>query len=133
MSLDLKPPAVLSVGVTGHRELISDQGSIEQSILTVLNSLSQALHHAAQKDAAFFSPASAKIRFVTMAAEGADLSGTSAAMTAGADVAFVMPFAWNEYCADFQPANLSKVRQFLARASSSFELPGRPAEGTRAH
>jgi hypothetical protein len=133
MSLDLRPPAVLSVGVTGHRELISDQGSIEQSILAILNGLSQALHHAAQKDAAFFSPATPKIRFVTMAAEGADLSGTSAAMTAGADVAFVLPFAWDEYCADFQPANLSKVRQFLARASSSFELPGRRDEGPRAY
>ena len=68
-----------------------------------------------------------------MAAEGADLSGTSAAMTAGADVAFIMPFAWDEYCADFQPANLSKVRQFLASASSSFELPGRRDEGPRAY
>src|SRR3977135_2899267 len=63
MSLDLRPPAVLSVGVTGHRALISDPGSIEQSILTVLNTLCHALRHAAEKDAAFFSPASAKIRF----------------------------------------------------------------------
>lgn len=133
MSLDLRPPAVLSVGVTGHRELISDPGSIEQSIVAVLNALSQALHHAARKDAAFFSPAKPKIRFVTMAAEGADLSGTSAAMTAGADIAFIMPFAWDEYCADFQPANLSKIRQFLANASSSFELPGRRDEGPRAY
>jgi hypothetical protein len=133
MNLDLRPPAVLSVGVTGHRELISDPGSIEQSIAAVLNALGQALHHAAKKDAAFFSPASAKIRFVTMAAEGADLSGASAAMRAGADVALIMPFAWDEYCADFQPANLSKLRQFLASASSSFELPGRRDEGPRAY
>jgi hypothetical protein len=133
MSLDLRPPAVLSVGVTGHRELISDPGSIERSILTVLNALCQALHHAVQKDAAFFSRAKPKIRFVTMAAEGADLSGAHAAMTAGADVAFIMPFAWDEYCADFQPANLSKVRQFLTRAASSFELPGRRDEGPRAY
>jgi hypothetical protein len=133
MSLNLRPPAVLSVAVTGHRALISDLGSIEQSILTVLNTLYQALHHAAQKDAAFFSPAKPKIRFVTMAAEGAELSGTNAAMTAGADVAFIMPFAWDEYCADFQPANLPEVGQLRASASSSFELPGRRDEGPRAY
>jgi hypothetical protein len=121
------------VGVTGHRELISDPGSIEQSLVTVLNALSQALHHAAKKDAAFFSPAKPKLRFVTMAAEGADLSGTSAAMAAGADVALIMPFACAEYCADVQPANLSRLRQLLARASSSFELPGRRDEGPRAY
>ncbi len=68
-----------------------------------------------------------------MAAEGADLDATSAAVTAGADVAFIMPFASGEYCADFQPANLSRLRQFLARACSSFELPGRRDEGPRAY
>lgn len=129
----MRPPAVLSVGVTGHRELISDPGSIEQSILTVLNPLRHAVHNAAEKHAAFFSPAKPKIRFVTMAAEGAELSGTNAAMKAGADVAFIMPFAWDEYCADFQPANLARVHQLLASASSSFELPGRRDEGPRAY
>jgi hypothetical protein len=133
MSLDLKLPAVLSVGVTGHRELISDPDSIEQSILTVLNTLCHAVHNAAEEDAAFFSPAKPKIRFVTMAAEGADLSGTNAAIKAGADVAFIVPFAWDEYCADFQPASLSRVHQFLASASSCFELPGRRDEGPRAY
>jgi hypothetical protein len=133
MNLDLRLPAVLSVGVTGHRELISDPGSIEQSILTVLNALRHAVYNAAEQDAAFFSPAPPKIRFVTMAAEGADLSGTNAAIKAGADVAFIMPFGWDEYCADFQPANLSSVRQFLASASSCFELPGRRDEGPRAY
>ncbi len=68
-----------------------------------------------------------------MAAAGAELSGTNAAMTAGADVAFIMPFAWDEYCADFQPASLSKIGQLLASASSSFELPGRRDEGPRAY
>jgi hypothetical protein len=133
MSVDLRLPAVLSVGVTGHRELISDLDSIEQSILTVLNTLRHAVHSAAEEDAAFFSPAKPKIRFATMAAEGADLSGANAAIKAGADVALIMPFAWDEYCADFQPANLSRVHQFLASASSCFELPGRRDEGPRAY
>jgi hypothetical protein len=132
-SPDLRPPAVLSVGVTGHRELSSDPGSIEQSILNLLNALRHAVHAAAEADAAFFSPAKPKIRFVTMAAEGAGLSGTNAAIKAGADVAFITPFAWDEYCADFQPANLAKIRRFLASASSSFELPGRRDEGPRAY
>jgi hypothetical protein len=133
MKLDLRQPAVLSVGVTGHREPISDRDSIEQSIVTVLNTLCHAVRNAAEKDAAFFSPAKPKVRFVTMAAEGAALSGTNAAIKAGADVAFIMPFAWSEYCADFQPANLSRVHQLLASASSCFELPGRRDEGPRAY
>jgi hypothetical protein len=133
MRVDLRPPAVLSVGVTGHRELISNPGSIEKSIVAILTSLHAALLRAAQEDAPFFSAAKPTIRFVTMVAEGADLLGTSAAIKIGAEVAYILPFAWSDYRADFNAANFSIVERLLETASSLFELPGRRDEGARAY
>ena len=133
MTVDLRPPAILSVGVTGHRNIGPNSVSIEEAIATILTSLREALFSVVRADPTIFSEEKPKIRFITMAAEGADQAGTSAALRCSVDVAYILPFHWNDYCADFKPENIPLAEQLLSNATSLFVLPGRREEGARAY
>jgi hypothetical protein len=136
VATDLRPPAILSVGMTGHRDLASvpeTQQAIEDSIAGILASLTSALRGASEIDKAFFSPDESKLLFLTMAADGADLLGARAAARCGVDHACILPFPMAEYSKDFEARQLPAASEFIASASSMLELPGCRKEDARAY
>ncbi len=136
MATDLRPPAILSVGMTGHRKIASVPGrlqTIEDDIAKILTSLAAALRDASDTDKAFFSADESKLRFVTMAAEGADLLGARAAARCGVDHACILPFPMAEYGKDFEAQQLTAASEFIESASSILELPGCRHEEARAY
>ena len=136
MLSDLRPPAVLSVGVTGHRSIGDDKKqleAIEDSLTTILKSLQGELMAASKIEAAFFSSAVPKLRVITMGASGADIVGMRAARTCRVEMVLVLPFPWEVYRKDFDEASLSEASQNISDALYKFELPGTREEGARAY
>ena len=133
---ELLPAPVLSVGLTGHRNIAMygvAAEAVEHGIAAVLGALQRALAPAFAREAAFFSTAAPTMRLVSMGAEGADLLGARAADKLGIEVAYIMPFAWDEYRSDFLPSSAAVAGEKIARAASLLELPGRRDEGPRAY
>src|SRR6266849_1735827 len=104
---ELLPPLVLSVGLTGHRNVGMTGAAAEateRSIGAVLEALGRALTPVIAQDASFFSAAAPVMRLITMGAEGADLLGMRAAGRHGLKISCVIPFALDDYRNDFSPA-----------------------------
>jgi hypothetical protein len=130
----LLPSPVLSIGLTGHRELDAARAAaIEQAIGTVIEALLRALPPAIAQEAVYFAATKPIARLVTMAAEGADLIGARAAGKRGVAIACVLPFAWDEYRHDFSPAYQAVAEDTIAHATSVLALPGTRGEGPRAY
>ena len=87
-SIELLPRAILSIGITGHRDLQADPNTstIVATLNTLFAHLSRALRDTAQHELSFFSNAEPVLRTVCMAAEGADLLGAQAAQAAGSAI-----------------------------------------------
>jgi hypothetical protein len=133
---ELLPPPVLSVGLTGHRNVGmtgATAEATERDIGAVLEALQRALPPVIAQDALFFSAATPVMRLVTMGAEGADLLGMRAAARHGLKVACVIPFALDDYRNDFSPAGADVAAELFAKTESLLELPGRRDEGPRAY
>ena len=133
---DLCPPPILSIGLTGHRKLANHEGTpekIENAIGALFDSIADALVHAVSKELAYFASAPPTIRLVTMGAEGADFFGSCAALKRRLNVAYILPFAWNDYKSDFSSPSLARTIENLKLASSVLELPGTRDEGPRAY
>jgi len=106
MNLDMRPDAVLSVGITRHRNLDADRQSFaaaQAAIEDIFRRLSTALSTAVSEDAAYFSAEVPILRVITMAAQGADLAAAQAAVVCGAELSCVLPFQVDEYLKDFLP------------------------------
>ena len=105
--LELRPPAVLAVGISGHRD-IGVEGrkadAVAAALYSVFRKLSSAFINAAAVDRAFFSHETPTLRALCMAADGADLLGARAAHQCGAEIAVVFPYAADEYKTDFESA-----------------------------
>lgn len=133
---ELLPPPVLSVGLTGHRNVATDgetAEAIERGIGAVLEALQRALAPAVAREAAFFSAAAPIMRLITMGAEGTDLLGIRAAARYEIKIATVIPFAWDEYRNDFSASATAVAAEISSRTDSVLELPGRRDEGPRAY
>jgi hypothetical protein len=134
---DLRPRAVLAVGITGHRGIgVEDDtaAAVAAAFDAVFRKLVPAFANAAVANAAFFSGERPVLRAICMAADGADLLGARAARDSGADLAVVLPFSVDEYKKDFtSAAALRLFGDVLASASTRFELSGSHAEGARAY
>jgi hypothetical protein len=135
--VDLRPSAVLAVGITGHRDMTLHD-HIAQAVATTLNELFATLTHSFKKaireDPTFFSNAEPVLRAIGMVAEGADLIGTQAARRAGAEIACILPFAFDEHQKDFRsPATRELARIIFTAAHARFILPGSREEGPRAY
>jgi hypothetical protein len=133
---ELLPPPVLSLGLTGHRNVGmtgATAEATERDIGAVLEALQRALATAIAQDASFFSAAAPVMRLITMGAEGADLLGMRAACRHGLKVSCVIPFALDDYRADFSPAGTNVAAELFAKTESLLELPGRRDEGPRAY
>jgi hypothetical protein len=136
MLQDLRPPPVLSIGLTGHRKMTANRSEIaavERSLRDLLTRLKLALPAAAAADSDYFAATGPRVRLMTMGAEGADLLGMRAANSCGFDLDCVLPFPWEEYREDFSPEAATEAAECMAKASSRLVLPGRHAEGPRAY
>ena len=135
-SIDLRPRAMLFVGITGHRDLQADPNTspIVTTLNTLFANLSRALRDAARHELSFFSNAEPVLRTVCMAAEGADLLGAQAAQAAGSAIVCVLPFPLDEYQRDFSsPAAATALRSLFETADAHFILPGERTEGARSY
>jgi hypothetical protein len=134
MLKELLPSPVLSIGLTGHRQLDSGLvGAIELALGTILEMAQRALAPAIAPDQAYFAATMPTARLVTMAAEGADLLGARAAGKYGLALSCVLPFPWSEYRHDFSPTYAALAEDVIAHAASVVELPGTRQEGPRAY
>src|SRR6516165_6493329 len=135
-SIELLPRAILSIGITGHRDLQADPhtSAIAATLNTLFANLSRALRDAAQHELPFFSNAEPVLRTVCVAAEGADLLGAQAAQAAGSAIVCVLPFPLDEYQRDFSsPAAATALRSLFERANAHLILPGERTEGARSY
>jgi Protein of unknown function (DUF4231) len=136
MFKDLLPAPVFSIGLTGHRD-VAVQGStgdaVERSVGDVFEALRRAVPPAVAQESAYFSADTPVTRLITMGAEGAELLGIRAAIRAGLEVSYVIPFSLNEYSRDFSSAAASEAMKLLAQSGALLELPGLRSEGARAY
>jgi hypothetical protein len=135
--VEMRPPAVLSVGITGHRS-IGREGPIARAIAETFDELFLRLAHglrtAIAQDRSFFSDATPVLRLLGMAAEGADLLSARSAQSAGAEIGCVLPFPFEEYRNDFESVSSRKLAEaVIAGAAATFVLPGTRTEGARAY
>ena len=134
--IELRPRAVLAVGVTGHRNIgtDADRRALRVALDSVFTGLSDGLKSVAERERAFFSKAEPRLRTICMAAEGADLLGAQAARAAGSEIACVLPFVFEEYRHDFSAPDAARAAQSaVEEAEARFELPGSRDEGPRSY
>jgi hypothetical protein len=135
-SLDLRPPPVLAVGVTGHRRIklhSVEARSLEDSIKRLIEGMRAGLATWAG-DNNVFQPIAPVVRIVGMAADGADLIGARAGFQAGAQLANILPFPLDNYLADFTDADAQVVfKEVVTSSQATLELPGTRDEGDRAY
>jgi hypothetical protein len=136
IDLDLRPRAVLAVGITGHRNIGADAEltrSARAAVTDLLRRMTRALDEVVAKDANYFSDDKPILRVVTMAADGADLAGAQAARDCSLELACILPFEIAEYLNDFTSASVPLAERIIGTADSRFTLPGTRAEGPRAY
>ncbi|HVF94316.1 MAG TPA: DUF4231 domain-containing protein [Sphingomonas sp.] len=138
---DAHPPLIplgLSLGVTGHRAVALGEAGAERTRVHLreqLDALRDAVARFAVIDGRWFGAEPPKLALLSPLAPGADQIAAEAALDAGWDLKAILPFAREEYAADF-PAGVARTQldAVLARASCVLELPGvreQPAEAYR--
>jgi hypothetical protein len=130
--VDVRPSAVLNVGITGHRDLLPTE-ALEASIGQILSSLEEAVQQIVALNPDLFDGTPAKLRVISMAAQGADLLSVRAALAGNFDVACIMPFRRQEYAIDFDEPNRAEMERAAEAATAVLELPGTREEGARAY
>lgn len=130
-----RPPFALAVGMTGHRSDALGDGAdaaIRSRLETILAQVAAAAEAVRARHAACFDPGPSQLRLVSPLADGADQIAAEAALAAGFTLQAVLPFAREDYLADFTaPAALAGFETLVARATCVLELPGdraRPLE-----
>lgn len=123
-------PLSLAVGVTGHRDLASDDTAALYSRLhAVLASLRAATERLHAAEAVNFAAAPPVVRLLSPLAAGADQVAARAALDLGFDLHAVVPFRRAEYRTDFaaEPDNdaAASFDALIARADRVLELPCR--------
>ena len=135
--IEIRPDAVLVVGVTGHREIGVEGAAakvIAATLHDVLQDLSDIMSASAAANVAYFSDAAPRLRLVTMLADGADLLAARAAASIGGEIAAVLPYSFDEYVRDFTSSeSLRMLSETWQVAATKLELPGTRQEGARAY
>jgi len=115
-------PAVLSIGVTGHRAARLDSvdgAALDAAIAATLYRIEQA--------AAVAAPV-VELRLISALADGADCRVARAAHQRGWTLSSVLPFARTRYAADFAcPQSLATFEHLLAASDRVFEIAGEEA------
>jgi hypothetical protein len=135
--VELRPPPVLAIGVTGHRHIGTESRealAVASALDSLLGELTRAFNAIVAAERSVFSNAQPVLRLVGTVADGSSLLGARSARALGADIACVLPFAPEEHEKDFSsPAALELAATVIASAHSLFVLPGERGEGERAH
>ena len=123
------PGLAVQLGVCGHRHLPgADPDAIAAAATGLLQALGReaALLHAADQaqTSPLYSAAPPRLRCICGLAEGADSILAEAALDEGWELVAVLPFAPDEFAADFAGAALGRYRALLARATEVCALDG---------
>jgi hypothetical protein len=134
-AVDLRPAAVLAIGVAGHRNIgVENEPAVAAALAALLTRINEAFRKIVAAEGPFFSGAEPVLRVVGTPAEGSSLLAAQAARKLGAEVACILPFAPDEYERDFStPAARALARTIIGDAQAVFVLPGRHEEGARAY
>ena len=99
-----RPRLELAIGITGHRQVNlhgADQVALKAAVATALTQLVAALQAVQQRYPEAFDAAPARFRLVSALADGADSLVAHAALAAGWRLDACLPFARDDYAADF--------------------------------
>jgi hypothetical protein len=132
---DLRPAAVLAIGVVGHRRIgIEGEAAqaVEAALARLLGEIDALFRKVVAAERPFFSDAEPVLRVVGTAADGSGLLAARAARAIGAELALILPFAHCEK--DLATAAARELaKAIIGAARSVFVLPGTREEGARAH
>jgi hypothetical protein len=132
---DLRPNAVLAIGITGHRDIGIQTYTafrIERSIEFIFLTLSDALNKHLTRE--FFSPKPPSVTVASMGAAGADLLAMSVAARLRFDALYILPYSIDEFRRDFEASAYADIfEDLVVKESSRFELPGMRDEGPRSY
>lgn len=121
-------PFVFSVGVTGHRaEALPADGlaTLRERIGAILAIVSEAAHSLFEQDRDCFTSESARMRFVTPIADGADQIAAEVALDLGWELQAVLPFARDYYRSTLTDDDAREsFDALLQRSDRVLELPG---------
>jgi len=125
------PPHVpfgLSLGVTGHRAEGLPEGALagaSKRLSEIISRVAADARRVAATEAEFFASGAPAFAMLSPLAEGADQAAAEIALDQGFSLKAVLPFAREDYTADF-PAGAPRERfeGLLGRASCTLELPG---------
>ncbi len=134
--MSARPRLELAVGVTGHREANLagiDRVGLRSAVDAALAQIEAALQVVARQHAEVFDAAPPRLRLVSALADGADSLVAHAALDAGWRLDACLPFARDEYAADFGVVQLADFEALLTRASAVFELPARRDDAEAAY
>lgn len=116
--VSLTPRMSIGVGVTGHRLARLNAGALPAITATAARVIEAIAQAATVPDAA-------SLRLITALADGADGLVADAAIARGWTVDAVLPFARDDYAADFAEGSVRDAyARHVAAARSVFELPG---------
>jgi hypothetical protein len=134
--LDLRPPAVLVVGITGHRSISAANdlvNSTRAAMAELLRRIWRTFDEVHERERKYFSNSKPILRVVTMVADGAGLAGAQATGDCGIELACVLPFEITEYLNDFGPASVPLAKKVVSSANTVFTLPGTRDDGPRSY
>ncbi|MGO9740646.1 MAG: hypothetical protein ACLPN5_03865 [Roseiarcus sp.] len=120
-------PAVVHVGVTGHRDLGgADRQRLDAAVTAVLSTVAEAAEASVAEAGQLFAEPTPKLRCISSLAEGADRVVAERALALGFQLQCPLPFPREEYWADFAaPESRAAFDALIAAAQSVFELDGR--------
>jgi hypothetical protein len=133
---DVRPSAVLAIGVAGVRTLPASAVASKQykeEVTRVFSGLSEAMEAVVRSHASCFSAARPKLRCMSMLSEGASFEVSTAARSVGAEFSCVLPFENAEYLESFNHHDRPVARELIDAASACLDLPGTPDENSRAY
>ena len=131
-----RPRLELAIGITGHRQVNlhgADQVALKAAVATALTQLVAALQAVQQRYPEAFDAAPARFRLVSALADGADSLVAHAALAAGWRLDACLPFARDDYAADFDAPQRADYETLLPRAGAVFELPGQRSDAEAAY
>ena len=121
-------PFVLSVGITGHRAEVLEEGDVEllrERIRETLIEIEEAGRALLEREQDCFAASPAQLRFVSPIADGADQIAAELALELGWELQVVLPFERSVYRASLanEPSRLC-FDELIERSSCLLELPG---------
>jgi hypothetical protein len=122
-----RPPFVLSIGVTGHRNgaIAGNEARLRESIAAALKLITGCAEAVRQREPDCFDPAPTRLQFISPLADGADQIAAEAALDAGFELHAILPFARGSYRETLEHDDgRARFDSLFDRATCVLELPG---------